>query len=73
MVTKHVNFRYFNKFFTCHSGFLQHGTKSCSHTEYSLLMNGTNRELRTISFDLLDDTSEEIEGAIPDHCQPQGI
>ena len=38
------------------------------------MLNDTNRELRTISFDILNDTSEEREGThTPNYCQLQGM
>ena len=36
----------------CHSGVIHRGTASCSDTEHSLLMNGTEREVRTTPFSL---------------------
>lgn len=63
----------FNKYFDCYSGFHHQGTRNCSDTQYSLLLNGTNRELRTVSFNLLNDTSEKGEGIPPNHCQLEGV
>ena len=34
----------------CHSGVKHQATANCSKTQYSLLMNGTERELRTVPF-----------------------
>ena len=72
MCTVYENCRHFNKLFTCYSGIRQSGAKNCTQTEYSLLYHDSNRELRTISFDLLYDTSDEREGGTPNHCQQQG-
>lgn len=59
--------RNFNKYLDCHSGILQRAATNCSDTEYSLLLNSTNREVRTIIFNLLNETSEGV--GTPSQCQ----
>ena len=74
MCNTNENCRDFNKFFTCYSGVRQRGTQKCSRKEYSLLLNDINRELRTISFNLLNDTSEDSGNTnAPKHCELEGI
>ena len=66
----YIHHRNFNKYFSCHSGFLQQAVASCTDTEYSLLLNGTDRELRTVNFNLLNSTHACRERVgIPNQCQ----
>ena len=62
----------YNKNFICHSGFQQGGAQECTDTQYSLLLNGTNRELRMSNFNLLNDTFQKGDN-IPNNCQPQSM